>query len=175
MTQTNMQQHSEPMAVHHHRVAWQWLAQRSSCWDRIFKSGLKPASCRIGRGLLPVMNSHVAPLSEPTHDPNKHTRSLRTNSSPSSRSGAAIACPEELWMGSNLQILPLKAESVKSGRRLLTVMNSHVAPLSEPTHDPNKHATVLRANDSPPSRSGVAIACQEELWLGSNFQISPQT
>ncbi len=48
--------------------------------------------------LPPVMNSHVAPLSEPTHGPNKHTTALRTNGSPLSRSGAAIACPEELWI-----------------------------------------------------------------------------
>ncbi len=36
---------------------------------------------------------------EPTHDPNKHTTAPRTNGSPSSRSGAAIACPEELRFG----------------------------------------------------------------------------
>ncbi len=59
-------------------------------------SDFRHESFKGGRGLLPVMKSHVAPLSEPTHDPNKHTTALRTNGSPSSRSGAAIASPEEL-------------------------------------------------------------------------------
>ena len=121
-----------------------------------------------------MMNSHVAPLSEPIHDPNKHTRALRTNGSPSSQSGAAIAsqrrCGWDRIFKSGLQ-----PESFKSGRGLLPVMNSHVAPLSESTHAPNKHTTALRTNDSPSSRSGAAIACPEESLGLSIFQVSPQT
>ena len=111
MTQTNIQQHSEPMAVHHYTVVRQQLAQTRCGGDRIFKSRLKPETSKSGRGLLPVMKSHVAPLSEPIPDANKHTRALRTNGSPPSRSGAAIACPEELWWGSKFQMTPPARES----------------------------------------------------------------
>ena len=70
----------------------------------VLSLALHPPSCDEESCSTLVMKSHVAPLSEPTHDPNKHTTALRTNGSPSSRSGAAIACPEELRAGSSFQI-----------------------------------------------------------------------
>ncbi len=82
MTQTNIQYFFVPIAAPPEVYALPLLVALPICgWDRNFKSHLKPESSKSGRGLLPGMNSHVAPLSEPIHDPNQHTRALRTNGS----------------------------------------------------------------------------------------------
>src|SRR5210317_1002654 len=94
------------MAVHHVGVAYQLLAGKSCEGVRFFKSRLVSESFKSGRGLLPTMNCHVSPLSEPIHDPNKHTVALRNNGGPSCWCGIPITCREELRGGSFFQISP---------------------------------------------------------------------
>ena len=141
---------------------------------QIFESCLRHESFKSGRGLVPTPNSHIAPLSEPMHDPNKHTIALRNLCSPSSWCGITITCHEELSGGWFFESR-LRHESFKSGRGLVPTLNSHVAPLSEPIHDPNKHTIALRNLCSPSSWCGIPITCHEELSGGSIFRVSPQT
>src|SRR5210317_890258 len=102
------------MAVHHLGVAHQLLARKGCEGDRFLKSRLVSESFKRGRGLLPTSNCHVAPLSEPIHDPSKHTVALRNNGSPSSWCGTPITCPEGLRGGSFFEISP-RLEEHKAG------------------------------------------------------------
>ena len=137
MTQTNIQQHSETSAVHHLGVAYQSLAWKACQRGRFFEPRHISECFKSGMRLVPEVNSHVAPSSEPIHDPNKHTIALRNSGSPSSMCGITITCHEELPGGSIFESPRLRHESFKSGRGLVPTPNSHVAPLSEPIHDPN--------------------------------------
>ena len=105
-----MQQHSEAVAVHHLGVACQYLARKTCAGGRIFKPCRPSESFKSGRGLLPTWNCNVAPLPEPTHDPNKHIAALRHSGSPSSWCDGTISCQADLWRQSNFQILPLASQ-----------------------------------------------------------------
>ena len=87
MTQTNIQQHSEAVAVHHLGVAYQYLARKTCDGGRAFKSRHPSESFKSSRGLIPTANCHVAPLQEPIHDPNQHTATLTSSGCTSSWCG----------------------------------------------------------------------------------------
>ena len=54
MTQTNIQQHSEAVAVHHLGVASQYLARKTCDGGRMFKPRRPCESFKSRRGLLPM-------------------------------------------------------------------------------------------------------------------------
>ena len=119
------------------------------------------------------MNIHVSVLSEPIHNPNKHTRALRSNGSPTSACGITITGQEQVRRGSIVFESRLTPGSCESGRGLLPVTNCHASPFLEPIHDPNKHKMALRSNGNTASWCGVPITGQEQVLRGSIFRISP--
>jgi len=141
-TQTKIHQNSETETVadQHHKS---WCGINSHLPEDLFKgsnfkSRLISESLESGRGLLPNMTCHVAPLSEPTmHDSINHTIALRNSSD--------YYHIVLVWHNNHLQGRNVRT----SGKGLPTRDRNPCRTLPcEPMHDPNKHTTAHKSNDS---------------------------